>query len=143
MTRRFLLASMVSLVALGVTATASVAKPRGAVAGKFTIGILAQTDQLSKYLKASNVFCFWKKDHVMVHVNLKNRAVEHITATVKPRYFIARGGEHGSGFTSAKDFGFDAGEFRALFIDAGKPDGVPPGSTIGRCAPYLYLIKSG
>lgn len=94
-------------------------------------------------MRASNVFCYWKKDHVIVHVNLKNTGAEHVTANVKPRYFIARGGEHGSGLTSGKDYGFDGGEFRALYVDAGKPDGVRPGSKIARCAPYLFTIKSG
>jgi hypothetical protein len=137
-----LLAVVSAALFLGTAATAE-AKPRGAVPGKFTLGILTEGEQLARYMRASNVFCFWKKDHVIVHVNLKNGAVEHVTATVKPRYYIARGGEHGSGFTSSKDYGFDGGEFRTIFIDAGKPEGVPPGSKIARCAPYLYLIKSG
>jgi hypothetical protein len=45
--------------------------------------------------------------------------------------------------TSAEDYGFDAGEFRSLWIDAGKPKGVAPKTPISRCAPYLFLIESG
>jgi hypothetical protein len=132
-----------AVVAVVAAPAASAARPKGAVPGKFTIGILAQGDQLAKYMRASDVFCYWKKDHVIAHVNLKNTGAEHVTANVKPRYSIARGGEHGSGLTSGKDYGFDGGEFRALFVDAGKPDGVKPGAKIARCAPYLFTIKSG
>ena len=92
---------------------------------------------------ASSTWCVWKGDHVIVHVNLRNRLAEHVTATIKPRYYIRNGGEHGSGFTSAKDYGFDAGEFRRLWIDAGNPKGVTPRTPISRCAPYLFLIESG
>ena len=104
---------------------------------------LAKYDDLAKYMSASNVWCAWRGDHVIVHINLRNRSAEHVTATVKPRYFIARGGEHGSGLTSADDYGFDSGEFRSLWIDAGEPKGVRAGSPIARCAPYLFLIESG
>jgi hypothetical protein len=92
---------------------------------------------------ASNVWCAWRGDHVIVHVNLKNRSAEHVTATIKPRYEIQNGGEHGSGLTSAKDYGFNAGGFRSLWIDAGAPKGVSAHTRIARCAPYLFLIKSG
>lgn len=117
--------------------------PKGAVTGKFTIGILAQSDPLAKYIRSASTFCVWAKGHVMVHVNLKNTGAEHVTVNVKPRYFIARGGEHGSGFTSGKDYGFDGGEFRSLWVDAGAPKGVTVGAEISRCAPYLFTIKSG
>ena len=126
-----------------VVASSAAAPPKGAVRGTFTKGFLAETDQLAKFMVASSTWCAWRGDHVIVHVNLRNRSAEHVTATVKPRYFIRNGGEHGSGLTSAKDYGFDAGEFRSLWIDAGNPKGVRPGTPISRCAPYLFLIESG
>ncbi len=131
------------LVAGAVAIGSAAAKPpKGAVKGHFTIGLLAESDELSSYVKSSNVFCVWSKDRVMVHVNLKNGAAEHVTMSIKPRYKIARGGEHGtSGF--GKDFGFDSGEFRSLWIDAGSPKGVKPKTKIRECSPYLFLIKSG
>jgi hypothetical protein len=129
--------------ALLVVAVTTAAPPKGAVRGTFTVGILAQDNPLAKYMRWSNAFCVWAKDHVMVHVSAKNTGAEHVTASIKPRYFIARGGEHGSGLTSGKDYGFDGGEFRSLWIDAGKPKGVTPKAKIARCAPYLFSIKSG
>jgi hypothetical protein len=126
-----------------VAAAATAAPPKGAVRGTFTHGFLASGNALARYMVAGNVWCVWKGDRVVVHVNLRNRSAEHVTATIKPRYFIRRGGEHGSGLTSAEDFGFDSGEFRSLWIDAGKPKGVTRRTPISRCAPYLFAIESG
>src|SRR4029079_19560475 len=69
--------------------------PRGAIRGVFTIGILAQGDDLTKYMRWSNVWCVWRGDHVIVHVSAKNTAAEHVTTTIQPRYYIRRGGVHG------------------------------------------------
>jgi hypothetical protein len=130
-------------VGLGLSTGALAKPPKGAVRGQFTIGILAQSDSLTKYMRWSNVWCVWRGDHVIVHVSAKNTSAEHVTASIKPRYYIARGGVHGDGVTSVQDKGFDSGEFRSLWLDAGKPKGVPPRAPISRCAPYLFLIKSG
>jgi hypothetical protein len=117
--------------------------PKGAVPGRFTIGILAQGDDLTKFMRWTNAWCVWRGDHVIVHVSAKNTSAEHVTASIKPRYYIRRGGVHGDGITSIEDKGFDAGEFRSLWLDAGKPKGVPAKTPISRCAPYLFSIKSG
>src|SRR4051812_20210149 len=140
--RRMIVAAL-ALSAAAVLVGTALAAPKGAVPGRFTVGLLAGSDQLSSYMKASNVWCVWKGDNVIVHVNMRNTGNEHVTATVKPRYTIARGGEHGSGFSSAEDYGFDGGEFRSLWIDAGSPKGVRIGAKIASCSPYLFLIKSG
>jgi len=135
------------LIGMAMTAGAALAHslkpPKGAVRGTFTVGILAQGEPLTKYLRWSNVWCAWSRGGVIVHVNMRNTAAEHVTAHIKPRYYIARGGEHGSGLGSVEDYGFDSGEFRSLWIDAGKPKGVRIKTPISRCAPYLFLIESG
>lgn len=140
--RRIALWLVVTLLAALAVSDALAKPPKGSVKGRFTIGFLAEGDELSKYVKASNVFCVWKGTHVIVHVSVKNGAAEHVTMSIKPRYKIARGGEHGSG-GFGKDFGFDADAFRSLWIDAGEPKGVKPKATIRECSPYLFLIKSG
>ncbi len=127
---------------IGVT-IAQANPPKGAVRGTFTIGITAQGDSLTKYMRWSNVFCVWSKDHVLVHVSGKNTSAEHVTVTIAPKYTIARGGAHGDGAGSWQDKGFDAGGFRSLWLDAGKPKGVAPKSPIAKCEPYLWSIKSG
>ena len=76
----------------------------------------------------------------MVHVTLRNSSVETITATVKPRYYIARGSEHGSSFLAGKDFKIRGGRSVSALMDAGKPKNTPTGARIARCAPYLYLV---
>jgi hypothetical protein len=76
----------------------------------------------------------------MVHVTLHNSSVEKIKATVKPRYYIARGSEHGSSFLAGKDFKLATGRTVSALMDAGKPEDTPTGARIGRCAPYLYLV---
>jgi hypothetical protein len=73
----------------------------------------------------------------------ENTSSEHVTTHIKPRYYIARGRAHGDGLTSVEDKGFDAGEFRSLWLDAGKPKGVTARTPISRCAPYLWSIESG
>ena len=102
----------------------AVAKPpRGAVRGRFTISPLVQIvdskKQLAEYMHWSNVWCVWRGDHVIVHVSAKNTAAEHVTASIKPRYYIARGGIHGDGPISYQDKGFDPGEFRSLMAGCG------------------------
>ena len=77
---------------------------------------------------------------MLAHLTLHNWSVETITATVKPRYFIARGSEHGSSFTAGEDFKLRGGGVRSVLMDAGHPKGTPSGSRISRCAPYLYLV---
>jgi hypothetical protein len=134
-------AAMVSLAAVVVVGEAAATPPKGAIKGRFSRGLFSG-DTLSKHLKSSAVWCAWRGENVIVHVNLKNTSIEHVTASVKPRYFIRNGGEHGSG-GFGKDYGFDGGEFRSLWIDAGKPKGVPKSSPLSKCAPYLFLIKSG
>lgn len=94
-------------------------------------------------MSASNVFCVWSKGHVLVHISFRNRAVEHVTLHVYPRYTIRNGGMHGDGFTNVKSVGINASAFRAVYIDAGAPDGVPKNSPIGTCRPYLSDEKSG
>jgi hypothetical protein len=138
--------TFVSLLLLSLVAAVTTAQARPdsiPVRGAFSIGDLASFDDLSQYIRGTNVWCAWKSSHVMVHVTLRNTSVERIKATVKPRYYIARGGEHGSGFLGAKDFTLASGQSRSVLIDAGKPEGTPTGARIGRCAPYLYLVDNG
>ncbi len=118
----------------------ALAIPRNAIPGKFTIGFGA--GDLSKRLKASNVWCGWVKDRVIVHINLKNTAVEHVTATIQPSYTIKGGSKHGAGFSSLENYGFDAGEFRSLWIKE-EPKGTKVGSPLSRCSPSLFSIKAG
>lgn len=136
--------SITGLIAVALVVVPAQAKPpKGSVRGTFTIGVLAQGDSLAKLMRFSNVFCVWSKDHVIVHVSAKNTSAEHVTATIQPKYTIVRGGAHGDGIGSQQDKGFDAGEFRSLWLDAGKPKGVPAKTPIEKCEPYLWSIKSG
>lgn len=130
------------VMALFIGVTIAQAKPRNAVPGRFTIGFLFQDDPLARRLKSSAVWCGWSGDQVIVHVNLKNNSVEHVTATIQPSYTIRGGSKHGAGFSSLEDFGFDAGEFRSLWIKQ-EPKGTKPGSPISKCTPSLFSIKAG
>jgi hypothetical protein len=122
---------------------ASAAQAAAPVRGSFSIGDLASFDDLSKFIRGSNVSCVWQGDRVVVRLTLRNTSIESIKATVKPRYYIARGSEHGSGFTSGKEFRLRGGHSLRVSIDAGSPEGTPRGAKIGRCAPYLYLVDHG
>jgi hypothetical protein len=135
-----LLASAALAATLFGASSASGGPPSGAVRGSFSIGLLASGDELSQYITGSDVWCAWRGTHVVVHVTLKNSSVETISATVKPRYTIARGSEHGTSFLGAKDYTLKGGQSRPLTIDAGRPAGTPSGARIATCSPYLYLV---
>jgi hypothetical protein len=94
-------------------------------------------------IKGSNVYCFWSKGHVMVHVSFRNSSPEHVTLSVEPHYKVKRGAWHGSGLTNWQSIGINGGAFRAVFIDAGAPDGVPKNWPIAICNPDLSDIESG
>lgn len=140
--RGFVKLAVLAGLAIALVGSALAAVPKNAVPGKFTIGILAQGNPLAKRLKASSVWCGWRGDKVVVHVNLKNLAVEHVTATIQPSYTIKGGSKHGAGISSLDDFGFDAGEFRSLWIKQ-EPKGTKVGSPLSRCSPSLFSIKAG
>jgi len=132
----------VAVLAIVLAGSAWAAVPKNAIPGKFTIGFLFQDDPLAKRLKASSVWCGWRGGKVIVHINLKNRSVEHVTATIQPSYTIKGGSKHGAGFSSLEDFGFDAGEFRSLWIKQ-EPKGTKVGSPLSKCSPSLFSIKAG
>jgi hypothetical protein len=137
-----------AVLALAAVSTAFATVPKGAVKGTVSLGFLAKYDDsgLVKRMTYRGAWCAWRKSdkHVIVHVSMKNKSVEHVTATILPRYYIARGGVHGdSPFSASQDKGFDSGEFRSLWLDAGAPKGVRPMAPISKCAPVLYQVKSG
>jgi len=135
----------VVIVAMLLASAVAAKPPKGAVHGKFdkSVAAIVGDKNLVRLLTASNVYCFWSKGHVIVHITFRNHAVEHVTLTVEPKYTIRNGGTHGSGFTNFKSIGINASAFRAVFIDAGAPDGVPKNSPIGSCRPDLQDEKSG
>ena len=140
-------AVIVGVVAtLALTGTAIAGTPQGAVKGKMTLGFVAKYDEsgLAKKMQSSSVWCAWsKKDkRVIVHLNMKNTSVEHVTAYIYPKYRIAGGGVHGAGFSSVESKGFDAGEFRSLRFSE-EPKGVAPLSRIANCMPELQMVESG
>lgn len=132
--------------ALALAGTAIAGMPPGAVKGKMTLGFIAKYDEsgLAKKMQSSNVWCAWNKkdERVVVHINMKNTSVEHVTAYIYPKYRIAGGGVHGAGFSSIESKGFDAGEFRSLRFSE-DPEGVKPLSPIAKCMPELQMVKSG
>ena len=99
---------------------------KGAVRGVMTLGFLAKYDEahLARKMTYRNV-CAWskKEKHVIVHVTMQNKSVEHVTAYILPKYTLAGGGAHGNGLLSRQSKGFDAGEVRSLYLDAGAPKG--------------------
>jgi hypothetical protein len=137
--KKVITALVVGAVAVALVGTA-VAAPKGAVRGSFSQGWLAKTHDLSRYVSGSDVWCAWKGNHVVVHVTVRNRSVERIEATIKPRYYLRNGGEHGSSFFGAQDYKINARSARSLLIDAGTPEGVSGRVPIRKCAPLLYLL---
>jgi hypothetical protein len=134
------------ILAIAALATAGIAfakPPKGAVHGTFSKSLALGDSNLIKLLSASNVYCFWSKGHVIVHITFRNHSVEHVTLSVEPKYTIRNGGTHGNGITNWQSVGINASAFRAVFLDAKAPDGVPKNSPIGSCRPDLADIESG
>ena len=136
--RRLVAVAGVAL-ALSVVSVA-IAAPPGAVRGAFSLGTLAKWDERAPYIKGTQVWCAWRGSNVIVNVRVHNSSVETLKVWVKPRYWIARGSEHGSGFTAGDEYTIRGGGSRIILLDAGKPKGTPRGAKIGRCAPYAFTI---
>jgi hypothetical protein len=132
------------LLLLVGTGAALAKPPKGAVRGTFkTSTCVGCEGDLVARVSGRNVFCVWSKDHVMVHISFRNRAIAHLTLHVMPKYKIREGGQHGSGLGSLEDIGVDGKAFRSVWIDAGKPKGVPAKSPISSCEPYLFSLQTG
>ena len=142
--RRLLMVTAALALLSGV---AKAAVPKGAVRGVMTLGFLAKYDEshLARKMTYKNVWCAWdkKEKHVIVHVTMQNRSVEHVTAYILPKYTLAGGGIHGNGLLSRESKGFDSGEVRSLYIDAGAPKGARLFAPIGKCIPELSQVDSG
>jgi hypothetical protein len=136
--------SIVLVCALALTAGVAVAKPpKGAVHGRFSKALALGDAGLIKAISASNVYCFWSKGHVIVHISFRNHSIAHVTLHVEPKYTIRNGGTHGNGITNWQSVGIDGRAFRAVFLDAKSPDGVPKNSPIATCQPDLAMIEAG
>lgn len=140
---KLVLAVLAVALVSAFSVSAVAAAPPGAVRGSFSQGWLASSDELSKYISGSDVWCAWRGNHVFVHVTIRNRSVERVEATLKPRYYLRGGGEHGSSFLGAQSFKINARSARSITMDAGKPKGISRPVGIRKCAPYLYLLGSG
>ena len=138
--KKFVIAIALIAIVGASCASALAAQSANRVTGSFSKGILAKYDDKGKFISGSNAWCEWRGSHVMVHVSLRNRSVETITATVKPKYVIANGSAHGDGFLAGEDFKLAGGKSVSALIDAGKPKGTPTGARIGSCVPYLYMV---
>jgi hypothetical protein len=142
--KKFLIIGTAALV-LASSASGS-AQLRGKILGVFVRGPYDGTiDQsgLKRYISTTNVWCAWSNDgHVIVHVTMKNRSIEHVTVNWYPRYAIRGGGIHGDGFSSAESNGFDKGETRSLHSKQ-SPKGAPKFTRIAWCRPHFQMIESG
>ena len=133
------------VIALGeaiCVSTATAKLPKGVTLGSITVSPLADSTRTG-YLRFSNVFCYWKKDEVWVHVTIRNSSVEGSKLTISPRYYIAGGGEHGSSLGGWEHVTVGGKGFKSAWINAEQPKGTPRGSKISRCAPEVILVEAG
>jgi hypothetical protein len=136
-------ALVVAVLALMAASFASASGPiTGKIRGTFHRDCLLCDGDLKPYIKTTNVWCAWQDGKVLIHVTMRNKAVEHVTVNWHPSYKIAGGGAHGEGLTSVQSSGFDPGELRQLTIKQ-DPKGVPDNSRISVCKPSFSTIESG
>jgi hypothetical protein len=81
-------------------------------------------------ITGENVWCRWDGDHVQVHITFRNSSGDNLVATVRPNYWIAGHGRHGSSDGSRREVAVSAGAYRDWLTDAGRPKGVPAGTPI-------------
>ena len=120
----------------GVKSTGS----EGTIAGELqfdcSLGSCA-SDLARDNLRSSDVWCMWRGNNVVVHLRLANTLNAHVTASIVPRYDIENGGTHGDSFGSDQDVQIDAASATEATLNAGSPEGVPPGTKISMCWPRL------
>lgn len=120
--------------------------PAGATSGKFDrecergpVNECTNGDA-AKEIDALETWCLWRGQDVVVHVELRNGFGAGAKVSVVPRYVIANGGQHGTSFGSEAYRTVAAGGTVIFNINAGHPEGVPPGSSIEECKPKLYDV---
>ena len=91
--------------------------------------------QAGKKLTATDVYCGYDGDNVILHAYLRNGLNAHVTAYVERIYFLADAGKHGSGITNHQDVGIDPQATREWTADLGAPAGVNGSPKITGCAP--------
>jgi hypothetical protein len=132
--------------AFAALVTASAALAAGPITGKirgtFHRNCLLCEGPLKKHIKTSKVWCAWQDGKVLIHVQMRNTSVEHVTVNWHPTYTIRGGGAHGEGISSVQSNGFDSGEVRQL-IAKQDPKGVKDGARLGLCKPSFETIQSG
>jgi hypothetical protein len=118
--------------------------PLGAVAGTWDAeceaGFLDECESKdgAKAISASDIWCVWRGDDVIVHAVLHNSFGARLRVGIVPRYRILNGEQHGTSFGSDVSQKIDASGSQSYDVNAGHPTGVPAGSTISSCNPKLY-----
>lgn len=134
---------IVVAAALLIASTASAAGSiTGKVGGVFHRNCLLCDGPLKTHIKTAKVWCGWQDGKVLIHVQMRNTSVEHVTVNWHPTYTIRGGGAHGQGLSSVQSNGFDSGEVRQL-IAKQDPKGVRDGARLGVCKPSFQTIESG
>lgn len=94
-------------------------------------------------LDARDVWCRWNGDHIAVHAVLTNGMNARVTLSIVPKYFIEKGGQHGTSLGSDIELHLQPHQTQSWTGDAGRPEGVPTGTPISACEPHLQNIDIG
>src|SRR3954447_8771942 len=116
-----------------------------AVAGELSkdCSIKCTSPDAAENLDSSDVWCSWKGPDVVVHAVLTNKMNANVKLSIVPKYFLEKGGQHGTSFGSDIPVELAAGERLDWTGNAGQPEGVAPGLAITACEPRLEDIDIG
>lgn len=119
--------------------------PPGAVGGSLSkdCTIKCTSPDAAANLIAGNVYCAWTGGDVHVHATLTNGMNAAVTLSIVPKYFLDKGGQHGTSFGSDIPVKLAAHETKHWIGNAGQPEGVAPGLQITACEPRLEDIDIG
>lgn len=126
-------------------ASAPPGAPPGAVGGQLSkdCTIKCTSPDAAANLSVSNVYCYWKGSDVRLHASLTNNMNAIVSLSIVPKYFLEKGGQHGTSFGSDLPVKLAAHETKRWYGNAGQPEGVSPGLQITACEPRLEDIDIG
>lgn len=119
--------------------------PAGAMAGALSkdCTIKCTSPDAADNLDVSSIYCAWNGGDVHVHATLTNGMNATVHLSIVPKYYLDKGGQHGTSFGSDIPITLAAHETKNWVGNAGQPEGVAPGLQITACAPRLEDIDIG
>jgi len=133
----------VCLFAMGCGSVSTTGEGNNQVDTVCEAGFLEECDEqtAADSLTWSDVSCQWEGRNVVVRATVQSDFNARLRVGLIPRYYIEKGGKHGTSFGSERYRTIDPGSQTTFRINAGHPKGVPSGTTIEKCNPKVQDVE--